>query len=49
MCPKEKDEDHKVMVATDISNHEDYSDHDNLTEDENSYMVNREKSVKAST
>ena len=43
---------------TDISNHEDDSDHGNLTEDETSYeanaqdsmyMVNKEKAVKAST
>ena len=46
------------MGATDISNQEDDSDHDNLTEDKNLYeanaqetvyMVNEEKSEKTST
>ena len=58
LYPREKDEDHKVMSATDTSNQENDSDNDNLTEDENSYednaqeniyMVNKEKSGKTST
>ena len=55
LCSREKDEDHKVMSATDTSNQ---NDHDDLTEDENAYednaqvnvyMVSKGKSGKTST
>ena len=35
LCPREKDEDHKVMSATNNSNQNSDGDHDDLTEDEN--------------
>ena len=58
LCPREKDEDHKVMSATNNSNQNSDGDHDDLTEDENQYednaqvniyMVSKGKSGKIST
>ena len=37
LCPRDKDEDHKVMSTTDTSNKK---DHDDLREDENAYEKN---------
>ena len=42
LCPRDKDEDHKVMSTTDTSNQKDHND---LTENENAYENNSEVNV----